>query len=105
MFSICLQTKKLENKIVEKPCKIRKSLCKHFCKQYKVGIRANFFIYSNVNGGEIIMADVTVQKRGEVYQYKFEIVSIDGKENLKISQDSQQKAKQNKQVSLHTMSI
>ena len=51
------------------------------------------------------MVDVTVQKRGEVYQYKFEIVSIDGKENLKISQDSQQKAKQNKQVSLHTMSI
>ncbi len=51
------------------------------------------------------MADVTVQKRGEVYQYKLEIVSIDGKENLKISQDSQQKAKQNKQVSLHTMSI
>ena len=51
------------------------------------------------------MADVTVQKRGEVYQYKFEIVSIDGKENLKISQDSQQKAKQNKLVSLHTMSI
>ena len=32
--------------------------CLHFvCKQYKVGIRANFFIYSNVNGGEIIMAD------------------------------------------------
>ena len=57
MFAICLQTKKFENKIVEKPCKIRKSLCKHFCKQYKVGIRANFFIYSNVNGGEIIMVD------------------------------------------------
>lgn len=64
MFAICLQTKKFENKIVEKPCKIRKSLCKHFCKQYKVDIRANFFIYSNVNGGELIMADVTVQKRG-----------------------------------------
>ena len=83
MFAICLQTKKFENKIVEKPCKIRKSLCKHFCKQYKVGIRANFFIYSNVNGGEIIMADVTVQKRGEVYQYKFEIASIDGKRKFK----------------------
>ena len=83
MFAICLQTKKFENKIVEKPCKIRKSLCKHFCKQYKVGIRANFFIYSNVNGGEIIMADVTVQKRGEVYQYKFEIASIDGKRKIK----------------------
>jgi possible acyl-coA thioester hydrolase len=83
MFAICLQTKKFENKIVEKPCKIRKSLCKHFCKQYKVGIRANFFIYSNVNGGEIIMADVTVQKRGEVYQYKFEITSIDGKRKFK----------------------
>ena len=49
----------------------------------KVGIRANFFIYSNVNGGEIIMADVTVQKRGEVYQYKFEIASIDGKRKFK----------------------
>jgi hypothetical protein len=79
MFAICLQTKKFENKIVRKPYKIRKSLCKHFCKQYKVGIRANFFIYSIVNGGEIIMADVTVQKRGEVYQYKFEIAFIDGK--------------------------
>ena len=83
MFAICLQTKKFENKIVEKPCKIRKSLCKQFCKQYKVGIRANFFIYSNVNGGEIIMADVTVQERGEVYQYKFEIASIDGKRKFK----------------------
>lgn len=29
------------------------------------------------------MADVTVQKRGEVYQYKFEIVSIDGKRKFK----------------------
>ena len=83
MFAICLQTKKFENKIVEKPCKIRKSLCKHFCKQYKVGIRANFFIYSIVNGKEIIMADVTVQKRKEVYQYKFEIASIDGKRKFK----------------------
>lgn len=51
------------------------------------------------------MADVTVQKRGEVYQYKFEIASIDGKENLKINQGSRQKAKQNKQVLLHTMNI
>ena len=77
------QTKKFENKMTQKPYKIRKSLCKHFCKQYKVGIRANFFIYSIVNGGEIIMADVTVQKRGEVYQYKFEIASIDGKRKFK----------------------
>lgn len=60
--------KKIENKIVGKPCKIRKSLCKHFCKQYKVGIRANFFIYLNVNGGEIIMADVTVQKMEDYQQ-------------------------------------
>ncbi len=29
------------------------------------------------------MADVTVQKRGEVYQYKFEIASIDGKRKFK----------------------
>lgn len=29
------------------------------------------------------MADVTVQKRGEVYQYKFEINSIDGKRKFK----------------------
>ncbi|GEM_PF-2072344 len=29
------------------------------------------------------MADVTVQKRGEVYQYKFEITSIDGKRKFK----------------------
>ena len=29
------------------------------------------------------MADVTVQKRGEVYQYKFEISSIDGKRKFK----------------------
>ena len=50
--------KKIENKIVEKPCKIRKSLCKHFCKQYKVGIRANFFIYSNVNGGYFVTEEV-----------------------------------------------
>ena len=83
MFAICLQTKKFENKMTQKPYKIRKSRCKHFCKQYKVGIRANFFIYSNVNGGEIIMADVTVQKRGKVYQYKFEIASTDGKRKLK----------------------
>jgi len=75
MFAICLQTKKIENKIVGKPCKTRKSLCKHFCKQYKVGIRANFFIYSNV------------------------------KENLKTNQGLQQKVRQNKQVLLHTMSI
>ena len=69
--------------MTQKPYKIRKSLCKHFCKQYKVGIRANFFIYSIVNGGEIIMADVTVQKKGEAYQYKFEIASIDGKRKFK----------------------
>jgi hypothetical protein len=49
MFAICLQTKKIENKIVGKPCKTRKSLCKHFCKQYKVGIRANFFIIEKNN--------------------------------------------------------
>ena len=29
------------------------------------------------------MADVTVQKRGEVYQYKFEIASIGGKRKFK----------------------
>ena len=29
------------------------------------------------------MVDVTVQKRGEVYQYKFEIASIDGKRKFK----------------------
>ena len=29
------------------------------------------------------MADVTVQERGEVYQYKFEIASIDGKRKFK----------------------
>lgn len=29
------------------------------------------------------MADVTVQKRGKVYQYKFEIASIDGKRKFK----------------------
>ena len=29
------------------------------------------------------MADVTVQKRKEVYQYKFEIASIDGKRKFK----------------------
>ena len=29
------------------------------------------------------MADVTVQKRGEVYQYKYEIASIDGKRKFK----------------------
>ena len=34
------------------------------------------------------MADVTVQKRGEVYQYKFEIASIDGKrKNIKLKKD------------------
>ncbi len=33
------------------------------------------------------MDDVTVQKRGEVYQYKFEIESME-KGNLKTSQDS-----------------
>ncbi len=68
MFAICLQTKKFENKMTQKPYKIRKYLCKHFCKQYKVGIRANFFIYSNVNGGEIIMADVTLTPFHKLYQ-------------------------------------
>jgi len=29
------------------------------------------------------MADVTVQKKGEAYQYKFEIASIDGKRKFK----------------------
>ena len=51
------------------------------------------------------MADVTVQKRGEVYQYKFEIASIDGKRKFKNKSGSRQKAKQNKQVLLHTMNI
>ena len=83
MFAICLQTKKFENKMTQKPYKIRKSLCKHFCKQYKIGIRANFFIYSIVNGEEIIMADIKIKKRGEVYQYKFENASINGKRKFK----------------------
>ena len=32
------------------------------------------------------MADVTVQKRGKVYRYKFEIASIDGKRKYRYIQ-------------------
>lgn len=63
---------------------LKMAKCLQFvCKHYKVGIRVNFFIYLIVNGWEIIMADVIVQKRWEGYKYKFEIASIDGKRNFK----------------------
>ena len=51
------------------------------------------------------MADVTVQKKEKHININLKLLQSMGKENLKISQDSQQKAKQNKQVLLHTMSI
>ena len=39
-------------------------------------------IYIREKKGEYKMSNVTVQKRGNFYQYKFEIAKVDGKENL-----------------------
>ena len=40
------------------------------------------------------MSNVTIQKRGKYYQYKFEIAKVDGKESLQTNQDLKQKQKQ-----------
>ena len=88
MFAICLQTKKIENKIVEKPCKIRKSLCKHFCKQYKVGIRANFFIYSNVNGGYFVTEEVKGATPGN--QHWVAVTGVNGNNVIMVDPASNQ---------------
>ena len=63
--------------------KVQKSAknSKNVCKQYKVGICANFFIYLNINGGEIIMADVTVQKKEKYININLKLLQSMEKEN------------------------
>ena len=51
------------------------------------------------------MADVTVQKRGEVYRCKFEITLIEGKRKFKNKSGFATKSEAKQKVLLHTMSI
>ena len=37
------------------------------------------FVYIRILKGECKMSNVTIQKRGKYYQYKFEIAKVDGK--------------------------
>ena len=105
MFAICLQAKKFENKMTQNPYKIREKIYKHFYKQNKYQQFAGIFSFAKQLVEEKIMGNVYVQKRGEVYQYKFEIASIDGKRKFKNKSGFATKRKQKKQVLLHTMSI
>lgn len=41
---------------------------------------------------------ISIRKRGEVYQYSFEIAKVDGKRKRKVNLDLKQKRKQWKQV-------
>lgn len=37
------------------------------------------FVYIRILKGECKMSNVTIQKRGKYYQYKFEVARVDGK--------------------------
>ena len=52
------------------------------------------FVYIRILKGECKMSNVTIQKRGKYYQYKFELQRLMVKESLQTNQDLKQKQKQ-----------